>query len=149
MSPVKTLLMFVLWTALVLGVGISKGREYEQGVVAQAHLREVQRIEKERDDVQAKLNETATQWVKDKARIPSTASGIVDRLAESDVRLRVKLADATVAEVQGYNRGRADGTAEIHRETAEALIAITAEADATVSALQAVVKEVTHGQAGQ
>lgn len=139
----KKALIVLLSVLVTFGWGYRKGAEHERGVVAQAHLDEVQRIEKERDDVQAELNQTARNWAEDQARSESLARGTADRLAESDVRLRVKLADATRAEVQGYNRGRSDGKAELHRETSEALIRITQDADRQVEALQKVIKEVT------
>lgn len=139
----KNALIVLLSVLVTFGLGYRKGAEHERGVVVQAHLDEVQRIEKERDNVQAELNQTARNWAEDQARSESLARGTADRLAESDVRLRVKLADATRAEVQGYNRGRSDGKAELHRETSEALIRITQDADRQVEALQKVIKEVT------
>lgn len=104
---------------------------------------ELIRIQGERDDIQAKLNETARKWAEDQKRSQSSSASTVDRLTESNVRLSVKLADATVEAVQGYNRGVSNGRAELHRETSEALIGITQDADRQVKALQDSLKEVT------
>ena len=104
---------------------------------------EVIRIQGERDELQAKLDARAKTWAEDQKGSEGAARRTVDRLTESNVRLRVKLADATVEAVQGYNRGKSDGRAELHRETSEALIGITQDADRHVKALQESLKEVT------
>lgn len=124
-------------------VGRSDGTSAATLKCAGEQSSEVIRIQGERDEIQSKLDATAKAWAEDQARSKGTASGTVDRLLESNVRLSVKLADATVAEVQAHNRGLADGRAELHRETAEALIGITQDADRQVKALQESLKEVT------
>lgn len=141
-----TALKFLLVLGAVLSIyfmGLKDGKHDATLKCAGQQSSELIRIQGERDDIQAKLNETAKGWAEDQARSKSIASGTVDRLTQSDVRLRVKLADATVEAVQGYNRGKSDGRAELHRETAEALIGITQDADRHVKALQESLKEVT------
>lgn len=107
---------------------------------------ELIRIQGERDEIQKELDRVSANWAEGQARAQSTASGTVDRLAESNVRLRVKLADATIEAVQGYNRGITDGKAELHRETSEALIQLTQDADRQVEALQDSLRAVTNGR---
>ena len=140
------LIRIAMVAALVLGgflYGNSHGSSTATLKCAGEQASEVTRIQGERDAIQAKLNETAKAWAEDQKRSKGTAASTVDRLTESNVRLSVKLADATVAEVQAHNRGLADGRAELHRETAEALIGITQDADRQVKALQESLKEVT------
>lgn len=139
-------LKYLLVLGAVLSIyfmGLKDGKHEATLKCAGEQASELIRIQGERDDIQAKLNETARKWAEDKAWTESAASSTVDRLTESGVRLRVKLADATVEAVQGYNRGLTDGRAELHRETAEALIGITQDADRHVKALQDSLKEVT------
>lgn len=139
-------LKFLLVLGAVLSIyfmGLKDGKHSATLKCAGEQASELVRIQGERDDIQAKLNETAKAWAEDQARSKSIASGTVDRLTQSDVRLRVKLADATIEAVQGYNRGVTDGRAELHRETAEALIGITQDADRHVKALQESLTEVT------
>lgn len=142
----ETVLKALVVLGAVLSVywmGVLKGEQNGATKALNDHVVELRRIEKERDDVQAELNQTARNWAEDQARSESTARSLADRLAESGIRLRVKTADATRAEVEGYNRGVSDGKAELHRETSEALIRITQDADRHVQALQDTIKEVT------
>ncbi|AWH14585.1 endopeptidase [Pseudomonas phage 22PfluR64PP] len=137
-------ILLVLGAVLAFGwFAREDGKDVATLKCAGEHSSELLRIQGERDEIQAKLNSTAKAWAEDQARSKSIASGTVDRLAQSDVRLRVKLADATIEAVQGYNRGKSDGRAELHRETSEALIGITQDADRHVKALQESLKEVT------
>lgn len=106
---------------------------------------ETLRIQGERDDLQAQLNESARKWAEEKQRSEGNAARIVDGLRSDGIRLSVKLADATVASVEAHNRGLSDGRAELHQETAEALIGLTTEADATVAALQEQLLILTKG----
>ncbi|WYV99900.1 Rz-like spanin [Pseudomonas phage vB_PpuP-Maksa] len=141
-----TALKFLLVLGAVLSIyfmGLRDGNHRATLKCAGEQSSEIIRIQGERDEIQAVLNETARNWAEDQARSESTARGTVDRLTESNVRLRVKLADATVEAVQGYNRGQSDGKAELHRETSEALIRITQDADRQVEALQDTLREVT------
>lgn len=140
------LIRIAMVVALVLGgflYGNSLGSSRATLKCAGEQASEVIRIQGERDAIQEKLNETSRLWAEDQARSKSTARSTVDRLRESNVRLSVKLADATIAEVQAHNRGLTDGRAELHRETSEALIGITQDADRQVKALQDSLKEVT------
>lgn len=142
----STALKFLLVLGAVLSIyfmGLKDGTHSATLKCAGQQSSELIRIQGERDEIQEVLNETARNWAEDQARSESIAHGTVDRLAESNVRLRVKLADATVEAVQGYNRGQSDGRAELHRETSEALIRITQDADRHVKALQDSLKEVT------
>lgn len=137
-------ILLVLGAALsIYFMGLKDGKHVATLKCAGEQSSELIRIQGERDDIQAKLNETARKWAEDQKRSQSAATITVDRLTESGVRLRVKLADATVEAVQGYNRGKSDGRAELHRETSEALIGITQDADRHVKALQDSLKEVT------
>lgn len=139
-------LKFLLVLGAVLSIyfiGLKDGKHDATLKCAGEYSSELLRIQGERDDIQAKLNETARKWAEDQKGSKSAASSTVDRLTQSNVRLSVKLADATVEAVQGYNRGKSDGRAELHRETSEALIGITQDADRHVKALQESLKEVT------
>lgn len=141
-----TALKILLVLGAVLSIyfmGLKDGKHVATLKCAGEQSSEIVRIQGERDEIQAKLNETAKNWAEDQARSEGTARGTVDRLTESNVRLRVKLADATIEAVQGYNRGQSDGKAELHRETSEALIRITQDADRQVEALQDTLREVT------
>ncbi|WYW00679.1 Rz-like spanin [Pseudomonas phage vB_PpuP-Vasula] len=124
-------------------MGLKDGKHDATLKCAGEHSSELIRIQGERDDLQEKLNARAQTYAEDQARAEGSAHGTADRLAQSNVRLRVKLADATVEAVQGYNRGVSDGKAELHRETSEALIRITQDADRQVEALQDTLREVT------
>lgn len=140
------LIRLAMVAALVLGgflYGNSHGSSAATLKCAGEQSSEVIRIQGERDEVQAKLDATAKAWAEDQKRSKGTASSTVNRLTESNVRLSVRVADATVAEVQAHNRGLADGRAELHRETSEALIGITQDADRQVKALQDSLREVT------
>lgn len=137
-------ILLVLGAALsIYFMGLKDGKHTATLKCAGEQSSELIRIQGERDDIQAKLNETARTWAEDQKRSQSSAASTVDRLTESNVRLSVKLADATVEAVQGYNRGVSNGRAELHRETSEALIRITQDADRQVKALQDSLKEVT------
>lgn len=137
-------ILLVLGAALsIYFMGLKDGKHDATLKCAGEQSSELVRIQGERDDIQAKLNKTARAWAEDQKRSQSSASSTVDRLTESNVRLSVKLADATVEAVQGYNRGVSNGRAELHRETSEALIGITQDADRHVKALQESLKEVT------
>lgn len=140
------LIRIAMVVALVLGgflYGNLHGSSNATLKCAGEQASQIATIQGERDAIQEKLNETAKAWAEDQKRSKGAASSTVDRLTESNVRLSVKLADATIAEVQAHNRGLADGRAELHRETAEALIGITQDADRQVKALQDSLKEVT------
>lgn len=141
-----TALKFLLVLGAVLSIyfmGLKDGKHVATLKCAGEQSSELIRIQGERDELQEKLNARAKTWAEDQARSESAASSTADQLAESNVRLRVKLADATVEAVQGYNRGVSDGKAELHRETSEALIRITQDADRHVEALQDSLREVT------
>lgn len=139
-------LKFLLVLGAVLSIyfmGLKDGKHSATLKCAGEYSSELLRIQGERDEIQAELDQTARNWAEDQARSESLAASTVDRLAESHVRLRVKLADATIESVQAYNRGVHDGTAELHRETSEALVRITQDADRQVTALQDSLRAVT------
>lgn len=142
-ESVKKAAVVLLAVLSVYWMGYFKGEQAEQARAHTAHLEDIKRLEEERDGLQAEVTKIAREWAESKEGSESAARSTADRLAESDVRLRVKLADAKRSEVEGYNRGLADGKAELHRETAEALIRITQDADRQVEALQKTIKEVT------
>lgn len=144
------ILRIVLVLGLILGGTLTGYLTGRSGGSAAATLKcageqasEVTRIQGERDEIQTQLNEVSARWAASQKGAQGTASGTVDRLTESNVRLRVKLADTTIEAVQGYNRGKSDGKAELHRETSEALIELTQDADRQVEALQDSLRAVT------
>lgn len=140
-----TALKILLVLGAVLSIyfmGLKDGNHSATLKCAGEQSSEVIRIQGERDELQAKLDARAKTWAEDQKGSEGAARRTVDRLTESNVRLRVKLADATVEAVQGYNRGQSDGKAELHRETSEALIRITQDADRQVEALQDTLREV-------
>lgn len=87
---------------------------------------------------QSALNEVSKGYQEDLASNEANAAGVIDGLNASNKRLRVKLASTGTTE--GDRRCFPDGKAELHRETSEALIRITLDADAHVKALQDTVR---------
>lgn len=124
-------------------IGMAEGNKRASVKCAGEQSAQLIRFQGERDAIQQKLNESAQKWAEDQKRSESLAASTVDSLTESGIRLRVKLADATIEATQGYNRGVTDGRAELHRETAEGLVRVAQDADRHVKALQDALKEVT------
>lgn len=142
------LVRIVLSLAVLIGayfVGSSNGTASATLKCAGQESARILTIQGERDELQDKLNASARKWAEDKQRSEGNAARTVNDLRSNGISLSVKLADATVASVEAHNRGLADGRAELHQETAEALIAITQDADATVHALQEQLLILTKG----
>lgn len=136
-----------MWVILVLtGLGVTYTAGYTSGTakVNAAHTKELKEAleekEKIREDYQQYQTGREEQWRKESQMVASAASGIVDDLHSRNIRLSVKLADVTVASVTDSNQCRADGRAELHRETAEFLIGEAQRADSQVKALQDTVR---------
>lgn len=86
---------------------------------------------------QEALNDISREHQEELAKGQADAASTVDALERTGVRLRVKLKDT--GSQLGECRRESDGKAELHRETSEALIRITQDADKHVSALQKTV----------
>lgn len=89
-------------------------------------------------DAQGKLNDISTDYQKQLRDSERSAADAVTRITANGTRLRVKL-NATSAQLRECGL-LADGKAELHRETSEALIRITQDADAHVEALQGTIR---------
>ena len=81
------------------------------------------------------------QWqayLKDQSAL---ADGVIGRLRNDGISLRVKLADATVRSVTSAGRPVPDGYADLSEDTSRFLIEQAQRADAQVTGLQGVIKE--------
>lgn len=136
--------LVLLALMLAFKVGVGEGRAEATHELTEAHKLETKRLKEARDEVQAELDATARNWASDQARSAELSAGAVADLRSRGIRLSVQLADRTREAVEGYNRGLADGRAELHPETAESLIRITQDADRQVKALQDSLRAVTH-----
>ncbi|BAO20714.1 Rz-like spanin [Pseudomonas phage PPpW-4] len=124
-------------------LGVSEGTAETTQRLAESHRIETQRLKEARDETQSELDATARNWAAAAAESEKHAAGTVATLRRDGIRLSVQLADRTIESVEGYNRGLADGRAELHPETATALVRITEDADRQVKALQETVRAVT------
>lgn len=89
-------------------------------------------------NTQSALNEISKGYQEDLSQGEADARGRVDAVHKSGKRLRVKL---NLTESQLRQCGfELDGKAELHRETSEALIRITQDADKHVLALQNTIR---------
>ena len=87
---------------------------------------------------QEKLNDISGDYQEELAQGETDAARRVDAVYQSGKRMRVKL---NLTEAQLSHCGfELDGKAELHRETSEALIRITQDADKHVEALQKTVR---------
>lgn len=151
MLNLKEIVMWVFLLLAAAGIIYTKGRSDE----AEAHTKKLNAAqlelltEKENHRVQLQEAQTSieAEWRQKNALVQSAATRTVDELRGSNVRLSVRLADLTVSSVTGSNQCRADGRAELHRETSEFLVGEAQRADAQVKALQETIRnlqEVRH-----
>lgn len=151
MLNLKEIVMWVFLLLAAAGLIYVKGRTDE----AEAHTKKLNDAQialmKQKEEHRVQLQETQSkiesEWRQKNQLVASAAARTVDELRGSNIRLSVKLADATVASVTDGNQCRADGRAELHRETSEFLIGEAQRADAQVKALQATIRnlqEVRH-----
>lgn len=144
MLNLKEIVMWVFLLLAAAGLIYVKGRTDE----AEAHTKKLNEAQIEllrlKEEHRVQLQETQShieaEWRQKNALVTSAASRTVDELRGSNIRLSVKLADATVASVTDSNQCRADGRAELHRETSEFLIGEAQRADAQVKALQDTIR---------
>ena len=149
MLNLKEILMWAILMLVACGVIYAKG--YDDS--SEAHLRKVTQAEnalikqEEVHRVQLQENQMAidTEWRQKSQMVASSAAVLVDDLRNRNVRLSVKLADLTVASVKDSNQCRADGRAELHRETSEFLVGEAQRADAQVKALQGTITNLQQG----
>lgn len=140
-------LKFLLVLGCVLSIyfmGLKDGVHKEYTRLTELHQTETKRLKEARDEVQSKLDGIAKRHAEDAQRSESLAAGTVAELRDRGIRLSVKLANTKREAVEAYNRGLTDGRAELHPETAEALVRITQDADRHVKALQETLREVTN-----
>lgn len=151
MLNLKEIVMWVFLLLAAAGLIYVKGRTDE----AEAHTKKLNDAQialmKQKEEHRVQLQETQSkiesEWRQKNQLVASAAARTVDELRGSNIRLSVKLADATVASVTDGNQCRANGRAELHRETSEFLIGEAQRADAQVKALQATIRnlqEVRH-----
>lgn len=141
----------LMWAILMLAAGVIYAKGYADA--SEAHTMKVTQAEnalikqEEVHRVQLQENQMAidTEWREKSQMVASSAAVLVDDLRNRNVRLSVKLADLTVASVQDSNQCRADGRAELHRETSEFLVGEAQRADAQVKALQGTIKNLQQG----
>lgn len=136
------LVMLSLLLAYKVGYGDAETETTRR--LYEAHRIETQRLKEARDATQEKLNAFAKDFAEGSQRSESIAAGTVSELRDRGIRLSVQLADSKREAVEGYNRGLADGRAELHPATAESLVRITQDADRQVKALQETLKAVTN-----
>lgn len=144
----------VMWVFLLLvAAGLIYAKGYEDST--ETHTKKLNEAQialmKQKEEHRVQLQETQGkiegEWRQKNQLVASAAARTVDELRGSNIRLSVKLADATIASVTDGNQCRADGRAELHRETSEFLIGEAQRADAQVKALQATIRnlqEVRH-----
>lgn len=151
MLNLKEIVMWVFLLLAAAGLIYVKGRTDE----AEAHTKKLNDAQialmKQKEEHRVQLQETQSkiesEWRQKNQLVASAAARTVDELRGSNIRLSVKLADATIASVTDGNQCRADDRAELHRETSEFLIGEAQRADAQVKALQATIRnlqEVRH-----
>ena len=104
-----------------------------------------QKQEEEREQSQKALADVSQQWQAYLAKKSSLAQGTIDGLRSDGIGLRVKLADATVRSVTSAGRPVPDGYADLSDDTSRFLIEQAQRADAQVTGLQKVVKELQGG----
>lgn len=114
----------------------------------QQELKEVQDAHTEltakRQALQQELRVSAQVYLEALKINEDTAADTISKHLSDNKRLRVRL-DSTRAECSGSSSAGSDAyvRADIHRETAEALIRITQDADSHVKALQDTIKLLT------
>ena len=108
-------------------------------------LKEVQhaivKTERKRLVLQNALQTTSQAFAEELLRSKDIAADVVDKHLADNKRLRVRLSAAnTQCAGTGSGGQLTNDRAEIHRETAEALVSITTDADSTVRALQETIR---------
>ena len=109
--------------------------------VTQQELKEVRHahteLESKRQALQQELRVSAQVYLEALKINEDSAADTISQHLSDNKRLRVRL-DSTRAECSGSSSTRpdTDGYATLHRETAEALVRITKDADSHVKALQ-------------
>lgn len=135
--------MILVALMLAYKVGVWDERESTTKRLYEAQSVHTKELQEVRDETQRKLSAVASDYAVAQKESEEHAAGTVAALRRDGVRLSVQLADRTIESVQGYNRGLADGRAELHPATAEALVRITEDADRQVKGLQDSLKAVT------
>src|SRR5450830_99386 len=105
-----------------------------------------QKQEEERELSQKALADISLQWqayLKDQSAL---ADGVIGRLRNDGISLRVKLADATVRSVTSAGRPVPDGYADLSEDTSRFLIEQAQRCDGEVTGLQGAIKELQRSE---
>jgi hypothetical protein len=99
--------------------------------------------EAKRNELQDIITVSSAAYAERQAQSEGTANRTLADLRSGNIKLRVKLADATIASLQSCSGAIVNGRAELHPSTAQALVRITQDADSQVQALQEIVRGLT------
>lgn len=149
----QTLIAKALGVFLILGLTFSLGYSYrdnkadQEALIAQNNY--LKQLNVERQSFQGALDEISGAWQAQVQKTQFDADRAIADLRRTGIRLRVKLADATVCTVTGSCGPNTDGSAELHPEASGFLIGEAKRADAQVKALQDVVKVLQGGSDAQ
>lgn len=145
MSTRLMLIVLALWGAFTWYMVETLGNTKADLKEATRELQETRdaynNFETERQTLQQELQVTAQRYLKELKANEDTAANIVAQFTADNKRLRFRLANSS-SECSGTSGGGSstDGRAELHRETSEALIRITTDADSQVKALQGTIR---------
>lgn len=147
MIAVAIAFVLTLWMSSMLGTTKAELRN------TQSELTEVRQhydnLEQQRVDLQQALQATAEFYQKELKANTDSAADVVAKHSADNKRLLVKLKAATTSAAStgtSCDRPVLNDRAELHAETATALIRITKDADAQVQALQDMIKLLTNKQ---
>lgn len=140
----KGLLGLACACLIALGIyfkGYSDSDTKHQHEAVTAELAFNKKQEEEREKSQAALADISKQWQAYLAKNTTVAQGTIDRLRNDGISLRVQLADATINGLAACGRSDLDGYAELHPNTSRFLVEQAQRADAQVTALQQIIRE--------
>jgi hypothetical protein len=133
----------LLFTAGVFASGYHFGGSSERTEALKTLNENQQNWEAKRNELQEIITVSSKAFAERQAQAEGTANRTLADLRSGNIKLRVKLADATIASLQSCSGAISDGRAELHPATAQALVRITQDADSQVQALQEIVRGLT------
>jgi uncharacterized membrane-anchored protein YhcB (DUF1043 family) len=150
-KTIRQVVLFVLCVVFLVGGGYYLGKKAEQTaqaerkvVALEKYQKDTETLREQRDELQKKYaNKTETVRIEYREVIKyvdKTETELVDQLRNDKLRLSVRLRDAEASAATANLAASAIGThaerrAELHEETATALIRLTSDADRTAVTL--------------
>jgi hypothetical protein len=152
-KTIRQVVLFVLCVVFLVGGGYYLGKKAEQTaqaerkvVALEKYQNDTEQLRKQRDDLQVlyaeKKEKVVIEYVEVIKYVDKTEDELVDQLRSNNLRLSVRLRDAEASAATANLSAAAVGThaarrAELHEETATALIRLTSDADRVAATLGA------------